>query len=42
MPQTWHIERHFTAGEMVRDAVIGMADGPTVLFALAAGKPSCI
>jgi ribonuclease BN (tRNA processing enzyme) len=26
MPQTPHIERHFTAGEIVRDLVIGMSD----------------
>lgn len=32
-----HTEKHFTAGAMVRDAVIGMADGLTVPFALAAG-----
>ena len=37
MPQTPHIERHFTASETVRDIVIGMADGLTVPFALAAG-----
>ena len=37
MPQTPHVERHFTAGERVRDVVIGMADGLTVPFALAAG-----
>src|SRR5205823_8947632 len=37
MPQTPHIERHFTAGAMVRDVVIGMSDGLTVPFALAAG-----
>ena len=37
MPQTNHIEKHFTAGEIVRDVVIGMADGLTVPFALAAG-----
>jgi VIT1/CCC1 family predicted Fe2+/Mn2+ transporter len=37
MPQTPHIERHFTAGEIVRDVVIGMSDGLTVPFALAAG-----
>ncbi|MCY7348111.1 MAG: VIT1/CCC1 transporter family protein, partial [Pyrinomonadaceae bacterium] len=37
MPQTNHIEKHFTAGEVVRDVVIGMADGLTVPFALAAG-----
>jgi len=32
-----HAERHFTGNEVVRDAVIGMADGLTVPFALAAG-----
>jgi VIT1/CCC1 family predicted Fe2+/Mn2+ transporter len=37
VPQTPHIERHFTAGEVVRDVVIGMSDGLTVPFALAAG-----
>ena len=37
MPQTPHLERHFTAGESVRDVVIGMSDGLTVPFALAAG-----
>ena len=37
MTQTHHIEKHFTAGEIVRDVVIGMADGLTVPFALAAG-----
>ncbi len=37
MPTTPHIEKHFTATEMVRDIVIGMADGLTVPFALAAG-----
>jgi VIT1/CCC1 family predicted Fe2+/Mn2+ transporter len=37
MPQTAHIEKHFTASETVRDIVIGMSDGLTVPFALAAG-----
>jgi len=37
MPQTPHTERHFTASEVVRDIVIGMSDGLTVPFALAAG-----
>jgi VIT1/CCC1 family predicted Fe2+/Mn2+ transporter len=37
MPQTPHIEQHFTASESVRDIVIGMSDGLTVPFALAAG-----
>ena len=37
MPITPHVEKHFTATETVRDIVIGMADGLTVPFALAAG-----
>ena len=37
MPATPHIERHFTGSQTVRDVVIGMADGLTVPFALAAG-----
>jgi VIT1/CCC1 family predicted Fe2+/Mn2+ transporter len=37
LPQTPHVERHFTASEVVRDIVIGMSDGLTVPFALAAG-----
>ena len=41
MPQTPHIERHFTAGE-VRDVVIGMSDGLTVPFALAAGLSGAV
>lgn len=32
-----HTEHHFTASEIVRDVVIGMSDGLTVPFALAAG-----
>lgn len=32
-----HHERHFLGSEMVRDVVIGMSDGLTVPFALAAG-----
>jgi len=42
MPQTPHTERHFTAGEVVRDVVIGMSDGLTVPFALAAGISGAI
>src|SRR5438552_9441390 len=42
MPQTRHVERHFTAGETVRDLVIGMSDGLTVPFALAAGLTGAI
>jgi vacuolar iron transporter family protein len=37
MPTTEHVERHFTGSEVVRDIVIGMSDGLTVPFALAAG-----
>lgn len=37
MPATPHLEKHFTAGEVIRDIVIGMSDGLTVPFALAAG-----
>jgi len=42
VPQTPHIERHFTSSEIVRDVVIGMADGLTVPFALAAGLSGAI
>jgi VIT1/CCC1 family predicted Fe2+/Mn2+ transporter len=37
MPQTVHVEKHFTSSAIVRDIVIGMSDGLTVPFALAAG-----
>ena len=36
MPQTPHAEKHFTGSETIRDVVIGMSDGLTVPFALAA------
>jgi VIT1/CCC1 family predicted Fe2+/Mn2+ transporter len=42
MPQTPHVERHFTAGAVVRDIVIGMSDGLTVPFALAAGLSGAV
>jgi VIT1/CCC1 family predicted Fe2+/Mn2+ transporter len=42
MPQTPHIEKHFTAGDTVRDIVVGMSDGLTVPFALAAGLTGAI
>jgi len=42
VPQTPHVERHFTAGEAVRDVVIGMSDGLTVPFALAAGLSGAV
>lgn len=36
-PHLPHSEKHFEASDTVRDVVIGMADGLTVPFALAAG-----
>jgi VIT1/CCC1 family predicted Fe2+/Mn2+ transporter len=42
MPQTPHLERHFTGTETVRDIVIGMSDGLTVPFALAAGLSGAV
>jgi VIT1/CCC1 family predicted Fe2+/Mn2+ transporter len=42
MPQTPHTERHFTASDVVRDIVIGMSDGLTVPFALAAGLTGAV
>ena len=42
MPITRHTERHFTSGETVRDIVIGMSDGLTVPFALAAGLSGAV
>ena len=42
MPATPHLEKHFTAGDAVRDVVIGMSDGLTVPFALAAGLTGAI
>jgi VIT1/CCC1 family predicted Fe2+/Mn2+ transporter len=37
-----HAEKHFTASDSVRDVVIGMSDGLTVPFALAAGISGAI
>src|SRR6201985_76773 len=37
-----HQEAHFQAGHVVRDIVIGMADGLTVPFALAAGLSGAV
>lgn len=37
-----HRETHFTGSEMVRDIVIGMSDGLTVPFALAAGLSGAV
>lgn len=42
MPAKSHVEHHFTASETVRDIVIGMADGLTVPFALAAGLTGAV
>jgi len=42
MPQTPHLETHFTGSETVRDMVIGMSDGLTVPFALAAGLSGAV
>jgi len=42
MPATPHVEKHFQASEVVRDVVIGMADGLTVPFALAAGLSGAV
>jgi VIT1/CCC1 family predicted Fe2+/Mn2+ transporter len=42
LPTTPHIEKHFTSSEVVRDIVIGMSDGLTVPFALAAGLTGAI
>jgi len=42
MPTVRHIEKHFTAGNFVRDVVIGMSDGLTVPFALAAGLSGAV
>lgn len=37
-----HEEKHFTAPDLVKDIVIGMADGLTVPFALAAGLSGAV
>jgi VIT1/CCC1 family predicted Fe2+/Mn2+ transporter len=37
-----HAEKHFTSSNSVRDIVIGMADGLTVPFALAAGLSGAV
>jgi predicted membrane protein (TIGR00267 family) len=42
MPTTPHVEKHFTSSEIVRDIVIGMSDGLTVPFALAAGLTGAV
>ena len=42
MPTTSHVEKHFTTVAAVRDVVIGMSDGLTVPFALAAGLTGAV
>jgi len=42
VPQTPHVEKHFTSSETIRDIVIGMSDGLTVPFALAAGLSGAV
>jgi vacuolar iron transporter family protein len=42
MARIFHSEQHFTSGNFVRDMVIGMADGLTVPFALAAGLSGAV
>lgn len=42
MSRTAHAETHFTASNFIRDIVIGMADGLTVPFALAAGLSGAV
>ena len=42
MPTTHHVERHFLGSDAVRDIVIGMSDGLTVPFALAAGLSGAV
>jgi VIT1/CCC1 family predicted Fe2+/Mn2+ transporter len=41
-PRTTHVEQHFTGSATVRDVVIGMSDGLTVPFALAAGLSGAV
>lgn len=42
MRRIQHVEKHFTASAFIRDVVIGMADGLTVPFALAAGLSGAV
>jgi VIT1/CCC1 family predicted Fe2+/Mn2+ transporter len=37
-----HVEEHFTSSELIKDIVIGMSDGLTVPFALAAGLSGAV
>ena len=42
LPRHHHVETHFEGSEVVRDVVLGMSDGLTVPFALAAGLSGAI
>lgn len=42
MSSPQHVERHFRGSELLRDIVIGMSDGLTVPFALAAGLSGAV
>ena len=42
MQTLYHREEHFRGGETIKDIVIGMSDGLTVPFALAAGISGAI
>ncbi len=42
MTQNPHVESHFRASDTIRDVVIGMSDGLTVPFALAAGLSGAV
>lgn len=37
-----HVEKHFAGGDVLRDVVLGMSDGLTVPFALAAGLSGAV
>lgn len=41
-PRHHHVERHFSGSETVSDVVLGMSDGLTVPFALAAGLSGAV
>jgi vacuolar iron transporter family protein len=41
-PRHHHVEAHFSGSEAVRDVVLGMSDGLTVPFALAAGLSGAV
>ena len=41
-PRRQHVEAHFSGSEVVRDIVLGMSDGLTVPFALAAGLTGAV